>query len=217
MSLVSIIIPIKNEPYIDTLIYDIHHELKNIKHEIIVVDKSENRPNIKNAKLIVQKSDGLGKAFLEGLKESKGNIIVLMDGDGSHDPKDIRSLLRKIDENDIVIGSKYISGSKVEDPFLRVAISHCANSIARFILGLKIKDPVSGFAAIKRRVLEDIKLNPIGYKVVTELIYKATKKGYRIVESTFIFHKRKEGQSKFNFNEIFRFVRLVLRLKLIGR
>ena len=95
MSLVSIIIPIKNEPYIDTLIYDIHHELKNIKHEIIVVDKSENRPNIKNAKLIVQKSDGLGKAFLEGLKESKGNIIVLMDGDGSHDPKDIRSLFRK--------------------------------------------------------------------------------------------------------------------------
>lgn len=214
---VSIIIPTKNEPYINTLISEIHRELKDIKHEIIVVDKSEKSPKIINAKLVIQKSDGLGNAFLEGLSESNGDVVVLMDGDGSHGPKDIRNLLNKIDRYDIVVGSKYIGGSKVEDPFYRVAISHCANSIARFILGLKIKDPVSGFAAIRKSVLNNIKLNPIGYKIITELIYKATKKEYKITESVFTFHKRKKGQSKFNFKEIFRFVKLILRLRLTGR
>ncbi len=217
MKLVSIIIPTKNEPYINTLISEIHKELNNLKHEIIVVDKSEESPKIKNAELIIQKSDGLGNAFLEGFNLIKGDVIVLMDGDGSHDPKDLKNLLKNIKENDIVIGSKYIHGSKVEDPFYRVVISHGANLITRFFLGINIRDPVSGFAAIRRDVMNKIKLYPIGYKIITELIYKATKKNYKISEVQFVFHKRKRGQSKFNFKEIFRFIRLILRLKFLGR
>jgi len=62
MMKISVLIPIKDEPYINYLVEDIHKALKKIKHEVIVIDKSDIQPKIKNAKLVLQKSNGLGKA-----------------------------------------------------------------------------------------------------------------------------------------------------------
>ena len=67
---VSIIIPIKNEPAIQQLIDEINNEIKQT-HEIIIVDKSDVKPKINGAKVVVQRSDGLGNAFVEGLTQSK--------------------------------------------------------------------------------------------------------------------------------------------------
>ena len=63
---VSIIIPIKDEPAIQELIYEINNEIKQ-SHEIIIVDKSSVEPKIEGAKVIAQSSNGLGNAFVEGL------------------------------------------------------------------------------------------------------------------------------------------------------
>jgi len=213
----SVIIPTKNEPLINELISEIHNVLKNINHEIIVVDKSDKVPEINGAKLIIQKSDGLGNAIMEGIRNSKGDIIITMDGDFSHDPKDIKNLLLGIDKGyDIVIGSKYIKGGKTEDPFIRVMISTIANFFARKFLGIKVKDPMSGFSAVKRKVYENVKLNPLGYKIMMELIYKAQKLGYKVGEAPITFHQRKAGKSKFNIKEVIRFLKLLFRLRFKG-
>ena len=121
---ISVIIPTKNEPLIQQLITEIHDSLATQQHEIIVVDKSEKKPEIVDTKLITQKSDGLGKAVIEGLNHADGDVIVVMDGDFSHDPNDIEKLVKKLDKFDIVIGSRFVEGGKTEDKTHRKMVSY---------------------------------------------------------------------------------------------
>ncbi|MEM5836141.1 MAG: glycosyltransferase [candidate division WOR-3 bacterium] len=213
MKKVSIIIPTKDEPYIQELVKKIHKILKT-EHEIIVVDKSKTTPKLKYARVIKQKSDGLGKAFLEGLNFARGDIIVLMDGDGSHRPEDLPKLIEKTKEYDIVIGSRYVKGGKTKDKFYRILISKFYCFLASLILGLKIKDNMSGFSAVRREVYEKIKLDPLGFKINTELLFKAKKSGFKTSEIPIVFEKRKEGKSKGNLREGIKTLRFILELKL---
>ncbi|MEM5794336.1 MAG: glycosyltransferase [Candidatus Aenigmatarchaeota archaeon] len=211
---VSIIIPTKEEPYIQELVNRIYKTLSGFDFEIIIVDKSKVTPKLKGARVIKQKSNGLGNAILEGLKLAKGEIIVTMDGDGSHRPEDLPKLIEKAKEYDIVIGSKYVKGGKTEDKLYRIFISRVYCLFASLILGLKIKDNMSGFAAIRREVFEKIKLNPRGFKINTEILYKAKKFGFKTTEVPIIFEQRKLGKSKGTFREGFRTLRFILELKL---
>lgn len=211
---VSIIIPTKNEPYINELVKKIKKCLNYLKYEIIVVDKSYNTPKISNVKIIKQKSDGLGNAFLEGLSHANGNVIVLMDGDGSHRPEDLRKLLNKINDYDIVIGSRFVKGGKTLDRTHRKFISFVFRKIASFVLNLKINDCMSGFSAIKMNVFKKISFHPIGYKINLEILYKSNKLGYKICEVPITFLPRKKGKSKSNFSEALRIIRYIFELKL---
>jgi dolichol-phosphate mannosyltransferase len=216
--LISILIPIKNEPYIQTLVNRINKILKK-KHEIIIIDKSSVAPKINGAKIIRQKSDGLGNAILEGLKETKGDVIITMDGDGSHGTEDLNKMLSKIPEYDIVIGSKLVKGGRTEDDFSRKIVTNVFDLTARIILGLKVNDPMTGFMAVKRSVLEDIKLRPKGFKIVLEILYKSKVTKAKVAEVPITFHKRKGGESKVGFNikgikEVFRILRLIIELRL---
>lgn len=208
----SIIIPTKNEPYIQSLINQINKILKE-KHEIIIVDKSSVIPKLKGAKVLRQKSDGLGSAVLEGLKESKGDVIITVDGDGSHRPEDIPKIVEKTKEFDIVIGSKYVKGGRTEDKFYRILISKAFCLFASIVLGLNIKDNMSGFSAIRREVYDKITLRPKGFKINTEILYKAKKFGFKATEVPIVFIKRKEGRSKGNLKEGFRTIRFILDLR----
>ena len=211
---ISIIIPTKDEPYIQELVKRIHKILFSINHEIIIVDKSKITPKVKGAKVIKQKTDGLGNAVLEGLKLAKGNVIVTMDGDGSHRPEDLPKLIEKSKEYDIVIGSKYVKGGKTKDKPYRILISRVYCLFASLILGLKIKDNMSGFAAVRKEVYKKVKLNPRGFKINTELLYKAKKFGFKATEVPIIFEKRRLGKSKGTIKEGFRTLRFILELKL---
>jgi dolichol-phosphate mannosyltransferase len=210
---VSIIIPTKNEPYIQKLVDKIHEEISNLNHEIIVVDKSDVTPKLKGAKVLRQKSDGLGKAFLEGLKLAKGDVIVLMDGDGSHRPEDLPKLIEKTKSYDIVIGSKYVKGGRTKDKLYRILISRIYCLFASLILGLKVKDSMSGFAAVRRKVYEKIRLNPIGFKINTELLYRAKRFGFRATEVPIVFEERKFGRSKTNLKEGLKTLKFIFKLK----
>jgi len=193
---ISVLIPTKNEPLINELIEEIHQVLKNFNHEIIVIDKSDIAPYIYDARLVIQKSDGLGKAILEGLPHVTGDIIVTMDGDFSHDPKDLLKLVEKINGYDIVIGSRFISGGRNEDKMYRKFISFSFTKIASLVLNLNVEDSMSGFVAVKRYVYEKLNLNPIGYKINMEIMFKAKKKNYKTCEVPITFHKRKAGRTK---------------------
>lgn len=216
---VSVLIPIKNEPYINTLSKKIHKELSRIKHEIIIIEKGNTGTIVKNAKIIQQKSDGLGNAVLEGLKYATGDIVVLMDGDGSHRPEDIPRLLEKINKYDIIIGSRFIKGGETRDKTHRKIISLFFRKLSAFILGLDIEDTMSGFSAVKMKVYKSLQLNPLGYKINLETLYKGKKRGYKIIEVPIIFLKRKYGHSKVEHSlngikEAFRIIRYIIELKL---
>lgn len=210
---ISVLIPTKNEPLISELIEKTHETLKTLEHEIIVIDKSYIKPKIKNAKLITQQSNDLGKAVLEGLSYATGDVIVTMDGDFSHDPKDLPKLLDKINEFDIVIGSRFISEGGTEDKQHRKFLSFLFRKFASSILDLKVEDSMSGFSVIKRKVYDKLQLNPLGYKINMEILYKGKKAGFKIVEVPILFHKRKAGKSKAKIGEGFRTFIFILKLK----
>jgi dolichol-phosphate mannosyltransferase len=213
--LVSIIIPVKDEPAIQELIDDINTTIKQ-SHEIIIVDKSKVAPEIKNARIILQRSDGLGNAFVEGLNKAKGDVIALMDGDGSHRPEDLNNLLSKIGEYDLVLGSKLVEGGHSQDTISRKAVTIAFSLLTRLILSIDIKDPMTGFMAAKREVFEDLVLKPRGFKIVIEIVYKSNAK---VAEVPILFRERHGGLSKAGFNanglkEVFSIIRLLFGLRL---
>jgi len=215
---ISVLIPTKNEPLINELIEEVHRVLKNFEHEIIVIDKSDVRPNIKDANLVIQKSDGLGKAVIEGLSHAIGDVIVTMDGDFSHDPYDLPKLIERINKNDIVIGSRFVPHGKTKDKLYRRFISFLLRKFTSSILDLNVEDSLSGFVAVRRHVYENLKLNPIGYKINMEIMFKAKKRNYKLCEVPITFHKRKAGRTKAGFSlsgikEVFRVFRYIFELR----
>ena len=215
--MISILIPTKEEPYINGLIKDINTKVK-IKHEIIIIDKSLKKPSIKGAKLLIQKSDGLGNAVLEGIKEAKGDFVVMMDGDGSHDPIYINEMYRQIKKYDIVVGSKYMQGGSTEDQGRRVIISKSFNLLITSLLGIKMKDLMSGYAMFNRKIFDHIVLRPRGFKLLMEIVYKSKRP---VKEIPVIFYKRKAGKSKVGYNfsgvkEAWRIFSLAWSLKFGG-
>ena len=192
---ISVLIPTKNEPLINELTEKTHQVLKDFKHEIVVIDKSNVTPKIKDAKLVIQKSDGLGKAVLEGLLHATGDIIVIMDGDFSHNPKDLPKLIEASKNVDIVIGSRFIAGGKTSDETHRRLISNVYRRFTSFILGLDVKDNMSGFSVIKKKVYDTLKLNPIGYKINLEIVYKSKNMVLRLKKfPSLLLKEKRENQ-----------------------
>jgi dolichol-phosphate mannosyltransferase len=214
--MISVILPTKEEPGIQKIVDEINEVLDNMKHEILVVDKSVVLPKVKGAIVVRQVGDGLGSAVLQGMKHAKGKVFVVMDADFSHDPKDIRRLLNHIENYDIVLGSRYVKGGRNEDNLFNLFVSKASCFFAARFLGINVKDCMSGFIAMKREVPESMKLNPIGYKINMEILHKARKKGFSHAEVPITFKPRKVGKSKRGFigiKELLRGGKYILRLK----
>ena len=212
---ISIIIPIKNEPAIQALLFEIEATI-NQNHEIIVVDKSKEKLEVRGVQVIVQKSDGLGNAFVEGLSCAKGDVIALMDGDGSHRPEDLLHMLSYINQNDIVLGSKLIKGAKSCDTLGRRIVTLAFAWMTRLVLWIDIKDPMTGFMVARRNIFDNLRLNPRGFKIVIEIVYKSMGS---VMEVPISFRERQAGSSKAGFNmngikEMVRILGLLFELKL---
>ncbi len=187
-SLVSVIIPTKEEPLLQTLIDDVNLTLVGRPHEVIIVDKSKVAPPINGAILILQQSEGLGQAILEGIPHAHGDLLVTMDGDYSHHPNEVPRLLEASKDYDIVLGSRFVSGGRTLDSKSRKSVSRFYRWFARTVLRLPLEDPMSGFCVAHRAVYNAVKLKPIGYKVNLELIYKAKLKGFTVTEVPITFY-----------------------------
>ena len=166
---------------------------------------------------------GLGSAYIDGFKwalKSDYKYIFEMDADFSHQPKELKSMIKILDSNvDLVIGSRYVNGVNVVNwPLGRILLSYFASFYVQFITGMPIKDPTAGFVGYKRRVLEAIDLDKIkfiGYAFQIELKYKAWIKNFLIKEHPIIFINRVYGKSKMSGNIVWEalFGVLLLRLK----
>ena len=138
---------------------------------------------------------GLSTAVMSGFEVASGDIVVVMDADLSHPPEKIPEMIGRIESGDaqMVVGSRYVKGGAVENwPVHRRAISKGATLLARGLT--KVKDPMSGFFAMKRSVVDDVELNPIGYKIGLEILVKG--KYDSVVEVPITFADRKAGKSK---------------------
>jgi len=212
--LISVIIPTRNEPLIWSLVEDVHQALSFIDHEIIVVDKSEQPPDLETARVISQRSSGLGRAILEGFEAARGEWVSVIDGDRSHRPEDLVSLVKMSRHYDFVLGSRYAEGGRNLDAPLRRVVSRVFNLLARLILQLDFSDPMSGMIVVGAEVFRKIKLNPIGFKINLEVVYRATRLGFRGAEVPIIFRPRSSGKSKAGAREAIRTASYILAIRL---
>ncbi|MCK4223577.1 MAG: polyprenol monophosphomannose synthase [candidate division Zixibacteria bacterium] len=164
---------------------------------------------------------GLGTAYITGFKfalERGYDFIFEMDCDFSHDPKYIPHFLETVQDVDLVLGSRYISGVNVINwPMSRLLLSYYANVYSRIITGLPVKDATGGFKCYRREVLEAIDLDKVksnGYSFQIEMSFRAWKKGFKIKEIPIVFEDRKEGQSKMSKKIVREAIWMVWRLRL---
>jgi len=161
---------------------------------------------------------GLSSAILAGVESACGDIVIVMDSDMSHPPQTIPAMLEEMDRSrcDIVVASRYIKGGGVHGwPFKRKLMSKGATKIAQYSLGITVKDPMSGFFAFRRQIIEGIKFDAIGYKMLLEILVKA--KGAKIKEIPYTFTNRRLGASKLDTSTMIDYVRAVWRLYRYGR
>jgi dolichol-phosphate mannosyltransferase len=146
---------------------------------------------------------GIGPAYVAGFRRALSagaELIVQMDADFSHEPRDVTRLLEASRDADVVIGSRYVPGGGVTDwgPSRR-AISRWGSRYARAALGLEIHDLTGGFKCWRRGALEEIDLESIdsrGYAFQVEMTYRAVRAGLRVAEVPITFRDRRVGESK---------------------
>jgi dolichol-phosphate mannosyltransferase len=232
----SIIVPTYNESQnIVRMLDSIAETLSPYKgSEIIVVD--DNSPDgtaemaKSHAKIISTKKKirieiisrngkfGLSSAIIKGVQYASGDFLVIMDGDFSHPPQVIPSIIQALQDSnyDIVIASRYVKGGSIIGwPFKRRLMSKGATKIAQYGLGIDVKDPVSGFFAFRRDIISGLKFDAIGYKMLLEILVKT--KGARVKEIPYTFTNRRIGASKLDANVMFDYLRAVLRLYRYGK
>lgn len=168
---------------------------------------------------------GLGTAYIHGFKWAIAKnypMIVEMDCDFSHDPKDlIRLREASLNGADLVIGSRYVPGGKVKNwPMKRILMSYFASVYVRLILWISIKDTTAGFKCYKKNVLETIQLDNVtfkGYAFQICMKYAALKHGFKVKEIPITFIDRLYGESKMStsiFKEAFWGVWKMKKMKL---
>ena len=149
--------------------------------------------------------EGLGTAYRAGFRyalDQGADYIVQMDADFSHSPHYILDFAELIKEYDVVIGSRYVSGGRLDEQWGwgRYFLSWWANSVyTRLILGLQVKDATAGFKCWRRATLEGIGLERVhssGYVFQVEMAYLTEKLGYRFFEIPIYFEDRRIGHSK---------------------
>jgi dolichol-phosphate mannosyltransferase len=148
---------------------------------------------------------GLGRAYLDGFTRALAmgaDLIIQMDADFSHPPAAIPAMLAEIRDCDVVIGSRYVSGGRLDERWgwWRRFLSWWANEVwSRRILGLRTRDITAGFKCWRREALLGIGLERVtsnGYAFQVEMTYLAERLGYRIKEIPIYFEDRRIGRSK---------------------
>lgn len=148
---------------------------------------------------------GLGTAYAKGFQvalDMGADVVVQMDADFSHSPKYIPEMVKQLENYDVVVGSRYVSGGSLDErwSWWRYMLSWWANhAYARLILSIKAKDATAGFKAFRRSVLEAIDLSQLisnGYVFQVEMAYLCQKLDFSILELPIYFEDRRIGQSK---------------------
>lgn len=146
---------------------------------------------------------GLGAAYVAGFgwaAERGFDVVVEMDADGSHAPEQLPRLLAALRTADVVLGSRWVPGGRVENwPRRRMLLSRGGNRYTRLVLGMPIRDATGGYRAYRMPVLDKIGIDSVqsqGYCFQVDLAWRAYRSGLRVVEVPITFTERVCGASK---------------------
>ena len=163
--------------------------------------------------------NGLIPAIMDGVRQSNGRNVIIMDADFSHPPAVIPKMMQelKMNPNSIIIGSRYVEGGKVVGwPKKRKILSSGASFLARFGLKVrKVKDPMSGLFALPRRYIESISIDTKGYKILLEILVK--NKEIPTKEVPYTFTDRQSGKSKMDSGVIKNYAQAIWQLYKHGQ
>ena len=162
---------------------------------------------------------GLAPSVVHGFSKAQGEILVCMDADGQHRPEDLPGLLAEFDRDpalSMVVGSRHVPGGGFTEKWnlFRVICSEGAAFAARLMLGISLKDPMSGFFAIRRDVFDRVKscLSPEGFKIMLELAFLLSLTGRdKVLEHPITFAMRKQGESKLSGRVIVQYLAMLVR------
>ena len=201
-----------------------------INTEVLVIDDDSPDGTSKIVDSYIQKSKGiasfrihtrkgkrgLSSAVIDGINLARGKFVLIMDSDFSHPPQMILTMYDELINNDldIVVGSRYVEGGKyVGWPLTRKLISKVGNGLAGLLLGLDVKDSMTGLFALKKDLINNLSFEALGYKILLEILVKT--RGAKVKEVPFVCVNRQEGASKFSFSIINDYFRLLKILRKI--
>ncbi|MBE9069956.1 glycosyltransferase [Leptolyngbya cf. ectocarpi LEGE 11479] len=233
----SLIIPTYNESdnilhLVDKLSFSLESVISG-KYELIIVD--DNSPDrtwqiaqsltaqYPSLRVIRRTADrGLSSAVICGWEEAAGEILGVMDGDLQHPPATLLQMLDEIKKGaDLVVASRHITGGGISDWHIgRRFLSRGAQLLGLLILPeilTQVSDPMSGYFLVRRAAIANKTLNPIGYKILLEVLAKGEIS--EIAEAGYIFQERLEGETKVTSKHYFDYLHHLVRLRinLFGR
>ncbi len=159
---------------------------------------------------------GLSSAVIRGWQNSRGRILGVIDGDLQHPPHILLQLLNAIESaSDLAVASRHVEGGGVSRwSFIRRLLSRGAQLLGLLILPRvtgRVSDPMSGYFMVRRSCIEDTTFNPIGYKILLEVLGRG--KIDEIAEVGYVFCERQDGESKVSWKHYLDYIRHLLRLR----
>jgi dolichol-phosphate mannosyltransferase len=201
---VTVVLPTKNEA---GGIGEIVQAVKPYADEILVIDghSTDGTADLARqagARVVLDNGRGKGAAVKLGIAEARGDILVFMDADGSHEPASIPSLIAPLlhGQADLVVGSRHHGGSDEWrgdlDNFLRAVGAGLITLAINYRWNVRITDALNGFRAIKRSVAAALDLTADDFDIEQQMVTRCLRKGYRVAEVASHESLRKWGRSK---------------------
>ncbi len=164
-----------------------------------------------------QQERGLSSAVIRGWQVARGRILAVIDGDLQHPPEVLTQLLAQIEQGaDLAVGSRHVDGGGVSSwSIVRRFLSRGAQVLGLMILPQvlgRVSDPMSGYFMVRRSAIAGAILNPVGYKILLEVIGRG--RVGKIAEVGYVFCERKEGESKVTWKQYIDYLRHLVRLRL---
>lgn len=227
--MISIVVPSYNEKdNVRPLVERIHGALGNISHEIIFVDDStDETPEVlkevsENDSMVRyhHRTDekGLATAVVKGFSLAKGDYVAVMDADLQHPPEVLVDMYLAMEAGaHMAIPSRFIPGGSDGGLDLwRKFVSGTARYMGKIVLPClrKITDPTSGLFMIRRELLKGAKLNPIGWKIMIEVL--AMCKVSKVLETPYVFHDREAGESKLSTKVTLQYIKQIFNLRRVA-
>ena len=143
------------------------------------------------------RSSGKGYCLRRGLEKARGDLIVTMDSDGEHLPKDIIRLLgHALEGSDVVCGSRFLNGSSNFTSRIHLVGNQIFNIAILILTGKRVTDSQTGFRVLKRKVIDSLRLESDGFEIETEITVKSLRNGFSFKEVPINIKRREYGVSR---------------------
>jgi len=227
----SLVVPTYDEAAnIKPLLRSLHGVLteRNVRFEILVVDDDSPDRTWEVAGRLVSElpglrvirrtgASGLATAVTCGWAHARGAILGVIDGDGQHPPVVVADLLDAMaDRTDVAVASRHVPGGGISNwSALRRLLSRGAQALGLLLLpGTvgRVTDPMSGYFLVRRDVIAGTDLDPVGYKILLEVLARGDIR--RVAERPYVFLERERGESKVSAGHYVGYLRHLMRLRL---